>query len=130
MSNLLADLRQTTLILLVMALAGCAGQQVAPDTENSDYALPAEERQGAIGSLLVDAIQAMESGSLDEAGHSLSRALRINPTEPSIYFYMAELRKQQGDHDQALQLAGRALSLGPDPALKVAIEALIHSLKS
>ncbi|MGI9274608.1 MAG: tetratricopeptide repeat protein [Endozoicomonas sp.] len=130
MPDFLPVLRQTTLLLLVMALTGCAGQPVTPEAESGEYVLPTKDRQGAMGSLLVDAIQAMESGRLEEAGHSLSRALRINPTEPSIYFYMAELRKRLGDHDQALQLAGRALSLEPDPALKVAIEILIHSLKS
>ena len=57
-------------------------------------------REDASGILLNHAFLAMEAGRLDETGSWLSRAMRISPTEPAIYFHMAEIRKHQGNTGQ------------------------------
>ena len=47
---------------------------------------------------------------------------------PEIYYHMALLRQQQGQAEQARQLAGRAKSLGPNPDLERKLQHLILSL--
>ena len=109
-------LNTPALLLLTMILTGCAApsfMQVS-EIESSPYT----ERNDALGSLLDEAWLAREAGQLDEAESWLSRAMRINPVDPEVYYHMALLRQQQGRFEQAKQLAGRALSLGPDQSLE------------
>ena len=119
-------LRRITVFLAIGILAGCASQGGAPGQSSYDHGF---SEQGAMGALLDLAIDAMEEGQLEEAGQQLSRALRINPVEPAVYYYMARLRQQQGDLGQARQLASRALSLGPSQSLESEIESLLTSLE-
>ena len=121
-------LRVPALLLSVMILAGCAGPSAMQMTgiESSPYT----ERDDALGSLLDEAWQAREAGKLDEAESWLSRAMRINPTAPEIYYHLALLRQQQGQLEQAKQLAGRALSLGPGRKLERQLSQLLSTLKS
>ena len=128
MLNLLTNLRRLNLVFLVTMLAGCAGTGNAPVTLVSEPDSPYAARQDAVGTLLNNAWQAIDKGQLEEASGWLSRAMRIDPTEPATYFYMARIRKQQGELEQARQLAGRALSLGPGQALERQLEALLDSL--
>lgn len=122
--------RTITVVFCALVLAGCIGKTVqgpipVPIKQDSPYA----GREDALGILLNHAFLAMEAGRLDEAGGWLSRAMRINPTEPVIYFHMAEIRKGQGDSDQARELAGRAMSLGPGRSLALKLESLLESLE-
>ena len=121
-------LKTPALLLLTMILAGCAGPSVIQMSEMESS--PYTERDDALGSLLDEAWKAIEAGKLDEAESWLSRAMRINPTDPEIYYHMALLRQQQGQFEQAKQLAGRALSLGPGQSLERQLNYLLSSLKS
>lgn len=114
------------LLLLTTVLAGCAGPSVMQmsELESSPYT----ERDDALGSLLDEAWQAREAGKFDEADSWLSRAVRINPVDPEIYYHMALLRQQQGQFEQAKQLAGRALSLGPGRSLERQLNHLLSVL--
>lgn len=117
------------IIFVAVVLTGCAGKliyQSEPMIAGSPYA----EREDALGVLLNQAFHAIDEGQLDEAGGWLSRAMRINPAEPVIYYHMAEIRKEQGDIDQTRQLAGRALSLGPGSGLTTKLKSLLKSLES
>lgn len=119
------------LLVIAIVLAGCSspvkmlkGSEPVLMPETSPYI----ERQDAQGSLLHEAWQALSEGRLDEADIWLGRAMRLNPTNPEIYYHMALLRQQQGQAEQARQLAGRAKSLGPNPDLERKLQNLILSL--
>ena len=129
--------------LVAVILAGCAApvrmEESAPVSSASaeeaspvKKAVPAHkevspfaEREDAYGSLLNEAWVALSEGRWVDADVWLSRAVRINPTNPEIYYHMALLRQQQGQPEQARQLAGRAMSLGPDQSLEPQLENLL-----
>ena len=81
-----------------------------------------------MGTLLEQALSAQSRGDYSAADGWLVRAMRINPTEPAVYYHMALLRKDQGQPDQARQLASRALSLGPDTHMKQELDQLLKQL--
>ncbi|WOG28664.1 tetratricopeptide repeat protein [Endozoicomonas sp. 8E] len=85
-------------------------------------------RMDALGTLLDQASGAMAENDLNTAESSLSRAMRISPTDPSVYFLLAQLRKKQGHYGQARELADRALSLGPESGLRRQISSFLTSL--
>ena len=123
--------RRIFVVFWAFILAGCAGKSVnEPAPKLMEQSSPYAGCQDALGILLNNAFKAMESGSFDEASGWLSRAMRISPTEPTIYFHMAEIRKEQGNPDQARELVGRAMSLGPEPALIQRLKTLMQSLES
>lgn len=112
--------------VLAGAVSGCTTSAWVPAV--SPPVLSSPQHQDAVGSLLVAAHHARVAGRLDEAEGLLSRAMRINPTSPEVYYQMALLRQAQGRTTQVYQLAERALSLGPNDALARDIKRLIgHS---
>ena len=116
--------------LFAVILSGCGGRVSYAPSEPVLVDSPYADREDAVGVLLNNAYQAIEAGLLEEASGWLSRAMRINPVEPAIYYHMAEIRIEQGDPDQARQLLGRALSLGPDQQMTHKLEVLLSSLES
>ena len=123
-------LRQIAITVFAIVLSGCAAKVPYLSTEPVVAGSPYTEREDALGILLNHAYLAIETGELDQAGSWLSRAMRISPTEPAIYYHMAEIRKEQGDVEQARQLIGRAQSLGPDQTMMIRLETLLESLES
>ncbi|WP_252178221.1 tetratricopeptide repeat protein [Endozoicomonas sp. 4G] len=97
-------------------------------TSISETASPYASRTDAVGTLLDQAWNAMAENDLNSAASALSRAMRISPTDSSVYYLMAQLRKAQGQYDQARELADRALSLGPDHGLERQIRRFLTSL--
>ena len=117
--------------VVAIILAGCSAPVKIleqPEPVLMPEASPYSQREDAQGALLNEAWQALAEGRLDEADVWLGRAIRVNPTNPEIYYHMALLRQQQGQAEQARQLAGRAQSLGPAPDLERKLEYLILSL--
>ena len=122
--------RQIALVVFAITLGGCASRVTYLPTEPMIVGSPYTEREDALGILLNHAYLAIEAGDMDQAGSSLSRAMRISPTEPAIYFHMAEIRKEQGNVEQARQLIGRAMSMGPDRQMTARLETLLKLLES
>lgn len=117
--------------VFALLLAGCSTVQKMEETvflPQQDDVSPFIEREDANGIFLNEAWQARTEGRYDEADVFLSRAMRINPTDPEIYYHMALLRQQQGKDEQARQLAGRAVSLGPEQNLERQLQLLLQSL--
>ena len=117
--------------VIAIVLAGCSApvkMPEQPEPELMPESSPYTQREDAQGSLLNEAWQALAEGRLDEAEIWLGRAIRVSPTNPEIYYHMALLRQQQGQAEQARQLAGRAQSLGPAPDLERKLQHLILSL--
>jgi tetratricopeptide (TPR) repeat protein len=61
---------------------------------------------------LIDAAAAQaSSGDVDQAAATLERALRIEPSNATLWHRLAVLRMQQGRYEQAMELAMRSNSL-------------------
>lgn len=123
------SVRYGSLLLAAAVMAGCS-TPVVQQGEVQDSHSPYEQREDALGTLLNEAWNASAEGRLDEAESRLSRAMRINPAAPEVYYQMALLRQQQGLLEQARQLAGRAMSLGPDDRLERQLSRLLNGLDS
>lgn len=73
----------------------------------------------AVNSLLSRAENAGREQDWDSAAASLERALRIEPRNPVLWNRLAEARLQQGQYNQAVQLASKSNSLsGQDRLLQ------------
>ncbi|MGB1270698.1 MAG: tetratricopeptide repeat protein [Endozoicomonas sp.] len=118
-----------SLLLVAAVMAGCS-TPVVQQGETQDSRSPYEQREDALGTLLNEAWNASAEGRLDEAESRLSRAMRINPAAPEVYYQMALLRQLQGFLEQARQLAVRAMSLGPDDRHEQQLSRLLNGLDS
>lgn len=134
---MIAILRLLALAGMVSLLAACAGQTVsnrypppviergepsAPEAETYPRYEPAPppvstpERAPAPSSSAVIALvdradQQYQARDLDAAAASLERALRIEPRNPRLWQRLAAVRLDQGQYDQAIQLAAKSNSL-------------------
>ncbi len=111
------SLKKLMIPLMTIILSGCSTSTLVQMPEATRPTVSPPQRQDAVGTLLSVAHSARIDGRLDEAESLLSRAMRINPTSPEVYYQMALLRQAQGQTAQVHQLAERALSLGPDAVL-------------
>jgi Flp pilus assembly protein TadD len=114
------------LIVLLLAITGCATQAPAPVDEriaDEQVRAPAAEqtrglqvfalRNPAVTDLSEAARQAERSGDLNRAAMLLERALRIEARDPELLQQMAELRLDQGRWEQAESHARRSFDVGP-----------------
>ncbi|WP_020559714.1 tetratricopeptide repeat protein [Thiofilum flexile] len=68
----------------------------------------------AAGSLLESARNEASRNNLGRAGELMERALRIEPSNPTLWMQLAQFRKQQGDMAQAVAMAKKAAQVQPD----------------
>jgi tetratricopeptide (TPR) repeat protein len=118
--------------LLALLLAACAGAPPAPQTgpapedegevqqrvreparKESDGVQVFPLQNPAVKGLLTSAREAEDSGQYDDAAVALERALRIQPRDPEILQFMAEVQLQKKDYAQALHFATRSYDSGP-----------------
>ncbi len=119
-----------SLLIISVILSGCAGSVVNTTSDQHPSSSPSFPRDDALGSLLSQAWESRLQGKLAEAESSLARAMRIGPAAPEVYYYLALLRQDQGRIEQARQLAGRAMSLGPDKVLQRKLNDFLISTES
>ncbi|MDX1455422.1 MAG: hypothetical protein R3217_08215 [Gammaproteobacteria bacterium] len=100
------------LLLLVIALAGCASSPPVDDGQGSDdfyqggSADLAERPQNpAVIALLEEANRQQQAGNPDLASSAVERALRIAPRDPRIRLRLGWLRLEQDDPFQAKEFA-------------------------
>jgi tetratricopeptide (TPR) repeat protein len=126
--NGLARNNENLLLLLFMLgmIAACAAPAPAPveDREvKKPVATPAQPppsggvqvyplQNPAVKSLLEEAREAEASGDYDRAVISLERALRIQPRDPELLQYMAEMQLHKEDYQQAMSFAIRSYDTG------------------
>ncbi len=67
----------------------------------------------AVQELTRGALAAEAAGDLTGAAVLLERALRIEPRDPEILQYLAEIKLQQQDWQQAMNFATRSYDIGP-----------------
>ncbi len=136
----------SSLLVVLVSLVGCSVQPpaVIPATPQASSA-PVNSHQkeiyepsarsntaypsAAAKQMMTLASQKIQAGDEIAALRYLERARRISPRAPEIYLEMAKIRQTQGEREQALQLANKALSLvGDDDALRDAAERMLREL--
>lgn len=121
--------------LLVAALAGCAvpprdfPPRPAPDREPPTVPdRDAPTTSPAVLDLSSSARRALNDGRFDEATQLLERAIRIEPQNGALWHELARVRFEQGDYEQARQLATRSNALvNSGSALKTKNDKLIDA---
>lgn len=112
-------------VLLALAVAVVGGCSVMPANEKSpqaaDYPVSGPEHRERVmnpasASLLEQSRQQQRSGNLAQAGSTLERAVRIDPSEPAVWLALAQLRYAESNWVQTEQLARKAYSLAADGA--------------
>ena len=84
-----------------------------------------------VAQLLVSAQAQQQKGQLDAASNTIERALRISPRNPLLWHQLASLRYQQGDLQQALQLANKSNSFaGTDKQIQIKNWQIITQVKT
>ncbi len=88
-------------------------QAVRPSSGGESAATEnAAPRSGsAVVALLDNAGQQTRAGNLDSAAAALERALRLEPRNPEVWSRLAGIRLQQGQFDQAINLASKSNTL-------------------
>jgi len=108
--------RQGGVLLLGVLLMACSA---TPDTtsaglqvdEETAQVRPAAQTSRPVLALLEQANSAARQGELAVAESRLERALRIEPRNAVLWYYLAKLRLHQGRLDQAAGLAAKSNSL-------------------
>ncbi|MGB3915861.1 MAG: tetratricopeptide repeat protein, partial [Thiothrix litoralis] len=62
----------------------------------------------AVQALVKQADADVAKGNLDNAAGTLERALRIEADNPDLWMKLAKINEQQGKHDQAVSMVGKA----------------------
>lgn len=113
-------LRRLLLLLLVVALAGCASsakrpaQTAAPASEPSRQRVESQEKAPAPGpaaGIHAEAEKALDHGRAAEAEILLERALRIEPRNPLYWHTLARAKFNQHRYAEAVQLTRKAESM-------------------
>ena len=97
---------------MLVACVGPMGTQTAqPDARQVETIEPAPATGQAVLALLSEARSAARSGHLQTSGSLLERALRIEPRNSVLWYYLAKMRLKQGSFEQAASLAAKSNSL-------------------
>lgn len=120
-------------LLAVLLAAGCAVppvEQRAPET--GAVSPPPEELDSpAAVELSTRAGEALAGGHFDQAAQLLERAIRIEPRNGRLWYELARVRYEQGNYEQAMQLANRSNALPNTGAgLKTKNDQLIAASRS
>lgn len=109
-----------TTALFCVFLNGCAKRQILPPPPEPDYPLesipdkttiPRGYSSGPANALYKDATQSMAEGAFNKAELSLERALRIEPSNPYLWYTMGKIKYRQGANAQAIQFCLKSKSL-------------------
>ena len=103
-------------ILAVFLISACSFTTKQPEPEVKEeggllQVRPSTSSSPAVLSLLQKARTAAKAGQLAVAEVQLERALRIEPGNATLWHYMAKLRLNQGQLDQAAGLAAKSNSM-------------------
>ncbi len=95
---------------------------LSPEDAAVGEALPAGASSAGppvVVALVETAEREAAAGALENAAAALERALAIDPQNPSLWYRLGELRLDQGQPEQAIQMASKAATLaGDDAALR------------
>ncbi len=76
----------------------------------------AKTENPAVTALTNTAASHLATGALEQAANALERALRIEPQNPRLWHFLAQIHHQRGDYEQARDMAERSSGLAGDDA--------------
>lgn len=122
------------LVLAALVASGCgpAIRDGAPDGEPAPTQTRTEPMNSpAVVELATQARQALRDSRHDTAVQLLERAIRIEPQNGELWHELARVRFQQGNYEQARQLANRSNALiAGDSTLKARNDTLIEKARN
>ena len=129
-------IQRLLLLLLLVSVSACAynpalpqgtGPQAERTPESPGEVAEVPSGAASAGAVLVAEGQAeLAAGNTGKAAASIERALRIEPRNSRWWTELGNVRLAEGDVEQALALARKALRLaGSDSTARAAAEALI-----
>lgn len=127
-------LKYAVLMLLLAATSGCASYSSPYPGEGGEdeqtYTSPDRiSSNSAVQNLYNQAVRHVNAGDFDQAEASLERGLRIEPSNPYLWFELARLSADYGNVKKARELASRAQSLaGGDRYLQQQIARFVEGL--
>jgi predicted Zn-dependent protease len=104
------------LLTLLVALSGCA--ILPPGGDAGTANAPAPSENSAVVALLQNARQDATAGKFPSAAAHLERAIRIEPRNPLLWHELARVRLDEGQAQQAEQLAAKSNSLATNNMLR------------
>jgi tetratricopeptide (TPR) repeat protein len=102
------------------AAPGAANGSPAASPSVGAPARPPSETSGATQALLAQSRAAREAGSYAQASATIERALRIAPSDPSLWVELGQIELASGNPAQAATLARKALTLAANDSVAVA----------
>lgn len=122
------------LLLGVVLAGGCAvppAQEGRVPEPGATTTPPEELNSPAVAELSAQAQDALAGGRYDAAAQFLERAIRIEPRNGRLWYELARVRYEQGNFEQAMQLANRSNALpGTGAVLKTKNDQLIDASRS
>ncbi len=128
--------RYLVLVVLLSILSGCSQFFLQPQSVNQAefYArleqMTSEGRPEATSQLLREGRMAWQAGNDGESLQKLGRALRISPDDGLIYFYLASIKGNSGNPEEAASLARRGLYFAKNPSLQNQLRKLLSDIES
>lgn len=126
-------MRYLLLSLLMIGLAGCAGQAFtdAPrPTTNGAGATVETGPAAAVQELVANSRTSAANGDYALALADIERAIRIDARNPYLWLELGEIHLAQGDPRQAAGMARKALSVaGEDRVARAAAERLLSRVQ-
>lgn len=107
--------------LIVVLAAGCAAPMgdrapVEDSTPAPTQSEPQPVNSPAVLELSDNAQSAMQQGRFDNAAQLLERAISIEPHNGVLWHELARVRYEQGNYNQAMQLANRSNAAASTPS--------------
>jgi len=97
-------------ILLMVAVVAMVGCTSLNESDTEEQVLDQPSTNNATLALLDTALRHTESGNMEAAAATLERALRIEPRNPQLWYRLALIRLDQGQHKLAANLAAKSNS--------------------
>ena len=101
-------LRRTVLLVAVTGIAVSSGCISRPEREGAGAPEPLTP---VVAAMVADAQVSRNSKNYNQAAAQLERALRIEPTNPTLWQELAIVHVEQGSFEQAIQFASKSNSL-------------------
>jgi tetratricopeptide (TPR) repeat protein len=114
----------STLLLLTVSLAGCAG----PTKAGKEARAAAQDRMHRATSVIVfdQARQSFEAGQFDKAMKEVDEAIYRTPTDPRYWVLRGRISLERGRLEQALADFGRAIEVKSDFAEAHYFQGIVH----
>lgn len=132
-------IRLVTLLCLTIALGACSHSAVQPEgTTSVAETGPTSDQTGSVSAPPQSASSALADqgrqyllrGELEQASVTFERALRIEPGSAELWLQLGQVRLAEGQSEQAIALAEKALRMTVEDSLQEAAQLLIRKAET